>query len=385
MSWGAAFSNAWSAASARGKAAAQEVAASARSAYDYGKAKAIQGYNYAKEAAAQGYRSAKGAAAQGYQSAKNAAVGAARGVMQGASRAAIEARYIQAAGPAAAAKRAYGKARSALGLNKAGSPVQPCPRVTAKCKKLKDALDKAMLAENTYKDDAGKPSDTIAGYKRLDPVRDAEEFRKLGITNPKEMLEPKKSDFRARIYKRVVEGGKTEYVIGFRGTQPTEKFLDNFKEGANWRDNIEQPLGGAADNPGSAYSRAMRLAIRVNRNARKLGASVSYTGHSLGGGLASAAAVVTGQPAVTHNAAGLLPATVGGRFPDPPAPVQAIFTPSDPLSFGQDNLPIPKAYGTRQVVPFPDGEKVRGILDTHGMRLVIAGIEQEQKDAGCVR
>ena len=134
----------------------------------------------------------------------------------------------------------------------------------------------------------------------------------------------------------------------------------------------------------SAYSRAIILAKKVSMHAAKQGAAVSYTGHSRGGGMASAAAVSTGKAASTYNAAGLHLNTVGGRIPDDAGKVEAVFSPSDPLSALQDNSNLPKAFGKRHVVPFPDGEKLQNAKDTHGMRLVMEGIVQEQRDAGCV-
>ena len=407
MGWGSPFASAWNAATDAAKSAANSAAQKAKSAYDYtadkviksyeyakdeaalGKRKAVQGYDYAKDKAIVGLNVAKQKAVQGFDHAKaNAAKvyqhakGAAGMAVQGVARVGIEARHLQALGPFGTANYAYGKARAALGLNRAGSAVHPCPALKAKCANLKEALAKAEIADDTYNDSAGESGSKVGGYQRLDPKRDADELKRLVISNPQELLEPKSSDFRAYIYKRV-KGGKTEYVIGYRGTKPTEKLLDNAKKGANWRDNFDQGIGHGTDDGGSAYNRAMRLALRVSRNARKQGASVSYTGHSLGGGLASAAAVITGNAATTYNAAGLHPNTVGGSFPKDAGPVEAIFSPSDPLSFAQDNSPLRNAYGKRHVVPFPDGEKLQGPLDTHAMRLVKKGIQQEQKDAGC--
>lgn len=400
MSWGAPFAAVWNAATDTAKGAAQAAAQTAKSAYDYTATKAVQAYEYtkakaiagahyvkekavqgaiyARDKAVEGAVYAKEKAVQGYGLAKDAAGAAARGV----GRAAIEARYYQALGPAGVAKLAYDKAREALGMDEAGSSVANCPACAAKCAKLQEALNKAEIAEDTYTDD-GKTAGKVGGYDRLDPIKDADELKRLGIFDPKEQLDPEESDFRASIYKRVV-GGKTEYVVGFRGTAPREGLLNNLKEGANIREDVTQALGLNSPGDRSAYDRAIKLATKVSRNARKQGASVSYTGHSLGGGMASAAAAQTGNPATSYNAAGLHPNTVGGRIPDDGGEVEAIFSPTDPLSLVQDNTDLPKAHGKRHVVPFPDGGEVQNAKDTHGMRLVMEGIKQEQKDAKCL-
>ena len=398
MGWGTPFASVWSAATDTAKEAAQAAAQTAKSAYDYtakkavqayeysktkviegaqyAKAKAIEGAIYAKNKAIEGAVYAKNTAIEGYHLAKDVAGAAAQGVV----RAGIEARYLQALGPVEIAKRAYEKARESLGMNEAGSSVEACPKCAAKCAKLQDALEKAELAEAAYNETGGD----IAGYERLDPIEHAAEFERLGLFNAQEVLSPDESDFRAQIYKRKGINGQVEYVVSFRGTQPREGLLENLKSGANVRDDITQAFGLNDQNDDSAYGRAVQLAKIVSANANRRGASISFTGHSLGGGMASAAAAATGNPATTYNAAGLHPNTVGARIKGGAGEVEAIFSPSDPLSFVQDNSDLPKAFGKRHVVPFPDGEKVESARDTHSMRLVRLGIQQEQRDAGCV-
>lgn len=400
MSWGAPFAAVWNAATDTAKETAQAAAQTAKSAYDYTARKAVQAYEYtkakaiegaiyvrdkavqgaiyAKDKAIEGAIYAKDKAVQGYGLAKDAAGAVARGVGRGA----IEARYYQALGPAGVAKLAYDKVRDALGMNEAGSSVANCPACAAKCAKLQEALNKAEIAEDTYNED-GESKGITGGYQRLDPVKDAKELKSLGIVDPKEQLAPDETDFRARIYKRVV-AGKTEYVVGYRGTAPREGLMNNLKPGANVREDVTQALGLNGPDDSSAYDRAIKLATTVSRNAAKNGATVSYTGHSLGGGMASAAAAQSGNPATSFNAAGLHPNTVGGLIPDDGGEVEAIFTPTDPLSLIQDNTGLPKAHGKRHVVPFPDDGEVQNAKDTHGMRLVMEGIKQEQRDAKCI-
>lgn len=216
----------------------------------------------------------------------------------------------------------------------------------------------------------------------------------------------------ARVYKKTLPSGQTEYVVGYRGTQT----------GADWKQNLQQGSGFGSD----SYDRAKRLANIVDAKSVQTGNPVSFTGHSLGGGMASAASAVTGRPASTFNAAGLNANTIGGAYPNPPTPVNAYFTPTDPLSALQDNrsgvlggttsaagaIPyvgkalqlglnawlgvneakgtpvLPKAYGDRKLIPFPEGRtppdlSVAGIKEAHGMELLIDSIEAERRALGC--
>lgn len=442
MSWGSALAGAWSGASAAGRAAAQRVATSTRAAYefttskaavayDYGKEKATEGATYAKEAAERAYQATTDAVARARDSvvqhardAKQAAISGGKLAVQSATRGAIEARYLQGLGPAGAAKYAYVKAKESLGLNQAGNPTQGCPLKQKKCRDLEDALNKAEIADDTY-NLSPPPGTTVAGYQRLDPDRDrAELSRLLETKSPQSVLQPADSDFRASVYKRV-KNGRVEYVMGFRGTQTPEDWIENLAQGTG-------QVGPGRANPtkNQSYKRAMELAKSVSRSAEQERATVSFTGHSLGGGMASAAAAATGMPASTFNAAGLHPNTVGGSLPRPPAPVDAYYSPTDILNGVQDNgasvladiatritatgakvpwiknkmtsagLPewamsddvaaqqkAPRAYGTRRPLPFPSGVEPPSPLDIkqgHGMPLVKKGIKQEQKNAGCL-
>ena len=447
MSWGSPFAAVWNAATDTAKTVAYAAAQTATSAYDYTatkavqaydytkdkavagyeftKDKSVQGYEYAKEKAAQGAVFAKDKAIQGYQGAKRAVAASAEALSDGVKRVAIEARYAQAVGPAAAAKRAYEKAKLGLGLGPAGGAVQKCPFLTSKCASLSEALKKAVLSENAYNvQPTQKDDDELArqtGYRRLDPERDQATLSKLLETDrPDKVLQPSDSDFRASIYERTVNG-RVEYVVAFRGTQTGNDWIENGLQGAG-----QLGAGQTKPSPNRSYDRAKELAKSVSKNGRADGATVSFTGHSLGGGMASAAAAVTGDSATTYNAAGLHANTVGGRYPEPAPQVDAYFTPTDILNGAQDNRPIvlggvvalasqfpligpafatriagwlgsselqgkpvaPKAYGTRHALPFPQGAKppelsVDGIADGHNMPRVIAGIKEEQRIAGC--
>jgi len=87
------------------------------------------------------------------------------------------------------------------------------------------------------------------------------------------------------------QAGNGKYMLAFRGTRPTSM--------ADWVANIDQ----WANLPALQYEYAIDLATEV---VQKFGVgNVIMVGHSLGGGLASAAANATGARGITFNAAGL--------------------------------------------------------------------------------
>ncbi len=93
----------------------------------------------------------------------------------------------------------------------------------------------------------------------------------------------------------VVFSKGSETVLAFAGT--------TFTSGSDWLANFGQAAFGRS----SQYSEAIAYAESV---IREYGPNVHLVGHSLGGGLASAAALSHGIRATTFNAAGLNPATI---------------------------------------------------------------------------
>ena len=131
------------------------------------------------------------------------------------------------------------------------------------------AVERARLAQNVYNPD---PNSAPPGWERVGDY-------------------PGTDGFHAARYRSQIDG--TE-VLAFEGT--TMSSMDD------WSANLGQGLGMQT----SQYDQAITLA----REQARAHPNIQLTGHSLGGGLASAGAGVTGAPTWTFNSAGLHPNTV---------------------------------------------------------------------------
>lgn len=131
-------------------------------------------------------------------------------------------------------------------------------------------------------------------------------------------------------------------VIGYEGTDDP---YDWFVDGVN-----------AAGVPTGSYRSALNVADWA---VQHYGAqNVEFVGHSLGGGLASAAAYRTGRPATTFNAAGISAFSYatnsisGGRLPAPSNPrIRNYYLPGEFLSTTQDYSLLVNASGTHIALP----------------------------------
>lgn len=232
------------------------------------------------------------------------------------------------------------------------------------------ARENALLSADVYKATPAPPP----GFR----VADAATVAKLGLTQP--MLEQPGSSFRARIYV-TGDGAQRRYVVAFRGSQ----------DGEDWRNNAQQALG--------LDSASCAKALRIGRALARSDAAVTLTGHSLGGGLASAAAIAAGRQCDTFNAAGLTDKTIasarGLAGERSGAQVQAYHVPGEILTTlqkGGDRVlagaafgpagavlgDVPEAYGVEHTLPNvrPAGTSFIESLNPiarHGMDWVLAG------------
>ncbi|WP_416056340.1 XVIPCD domain-containing protein [Stenotrophomonas maltophilia] len=172
------------------------------------------------------------------------------------------------------------------------------------------AREMSGLASDVYQS-ARHSGEPPAGWIRASTDPAALRTAGIDLTDDaiRKMLQPPESGFRAEIYipdKRVF-GEEARPVVVYKGS--TGEILDplapNGKResgGEDFLNNGQQGIGMRSD----YYDRAMSLATLLND---RIGNNFEIAGHSLGGGMASAASAVTGARATTFNAAGLHPAT----------------------------------------------------------------------------
>lgn len=159
------------------------------------------------------------------------------------------------------------------------------------------------------------------GFKAATP----DDLAGLGLTQ--QDLTPPESSFTAAVYMKdpAVWGARAEpaAVVAFRGSTIQQQ---------DWQNNFAQGM-----NSESAY---YRNAVSIGRALADSGTPVHIVGHSLGGGLASAAQGASGLPASTFNAAGLHPDTVaryaGQGFAAQPAQIKALRVQGEVLTKTQE-------------------------------------------------
>lgn len=194
----------------------------------------------------------------------------------------------------------------------------------------------ALLASDVYDSEGGELPD---GWERIDPDNIPQELRDQGIT--RELLTDEDIGYDAAIYQS--EDG--DYVVAFRGT-------DGFDD--HIRTNVPQNLGLETEQ----YNRAVELVRRMNEASPDGGLSV--TGHSLGGGLASVAALANEVPATTYDPAGIHPDTLE-RYGADPARAEEFITAYhvDGEVLSNDVVPVQVAgVWTRQNMQEPIGTMI---------------------------
>lgn len=239
----------------------------------------------------------------------------------------------------------------------------------AKDYKMDEAMDglspkqQAMLKNKDEK---------LDGYEKLDE----EEMKKLGITDSKEIDDPH-TGFKADIYK----DKNGDYVLVYRGTysdpdHPENDLVHDWSK--EWTDdNMKQGLGMGSEQ----YEKSIKLAKKVNRNKPK-GKQLTIAGHSLGGGLATAAGAATGSKTYAFCPAGVHPNTYkmyGVKNPDT-SKVHTYYSNQDFLNMASNNLSLmPKAAGERIMLNTLDSfDFTKG----HDLPLLFKAIQAEEAELG---
>ncbi|NZA25945.1 hypothetical protein H0E84_06070 [Luteimonas sp. SJ-92] len=144
------------------------------------------------------------------------------------------------------------------------------------------------------------PGDTVPdGWTRATPAQLAQ----YGIRDADLRPTGDDSGFRAELFipDPEVYGADARPVLQFEGT--------NFGDLADVNADVAQAMG----NEEAFYNQALDIATRVNQAS---GGNVIFSGHSLGGGLATAAGLVTGADTIVSNPAGVHPDTVAEALAD---------------------------------------------------------------------
>jgi len=215
------------------------------------------------------------------------------------------------------------------GPEPAKSPI--CATLGVAAKNIAKARDDGMLADAAY----GNPDAVLPANTRKATVDD---LKAIGFHDGvNDLTKIPDSNFRTEVFVQTDPVTKAEsYVVGFKGSSfPPWKYPED------WVTNLKQGMGKETQ----YYNRAMLLAKRAQIAAP---GKVRYVGHSLGGGMAAAAAAVSGAKATTFNSAGVNKATVermGEKLED--AAVKAYAVSGEILSMVQDVLKLPPAIGER--------------------------------------
>lgn len=211
----------------------------------------------------------------------------------------------------------------------------------------------------------------LEGYEKLN----AEEMGKMNIKDSD--LKDPSTGFKADIYK----DKNGDYVLVYRGTysdpdHPENDLIHDWSK--EWTDdNMKQGLGMGSEQ----YNKSIKLAEKVNSNKPK-DKQLTIAGHSLGGGLATAAGAATGSKTYAFCPAGVHPNTYkkyGVKNPDT-SKVHTYYSNQDFLNMASNNLSLmPKAAGERIMLHTLDSfDFAKG----HDLPLLFKAIQAEEAELG---
>ena len=210
----------------------------------------------------------------------------------------------------------------------ASAAVAPCPldicaQLRAERTKLRRLQVDGKLAAASYAAPGERGPLLPPNYREATP----DQLRQMNLTP--EMLEHPRNakgeptGFRAAVF---VDQNTGDRVIGFKGSSDAFSLSGN----TDWGNNLRQGMGK------DAYYYTQAQTIANNVAASPFADNVHYVGHSLGGGLASAASRVSGAPASTFNAASLNKDTI--KQPNLSGVIDAVNVRGDPLTRLNESL-----------------------------------------------
>lgn len=160
--------------------------------------------------------------------------------------------------------------------------------------------------------------------------------------------------FKSNLYERKKSDGSIEYAYVTAGT-------DDMKD---VKEDVSQPFG-ITDQVPQSISNAKLISDKLGDN------ELSYVGHSLGGGLASANAMATGDYGITFNAAGISDATktkLGLNDSDSWKYIDAYVVSGEIVDFLQRMIGV-KAEGSFTPIPNKEYSKARKAKETTEARV----------------
>lgn len=281
------------------------------------------------------------------------------------------------------------------------------------------AVEKAKLAQNVYGD--GKITNALAPMKNVpegwtDISNNEEMVHKLGLNSAMLYDKQEMPDFFARIYQpdAGVFGKDMNPTLVFRGSRAPElndglantakkiileKDTSGIKNINDWTNNFNQAVGVDSE----YYKKSVEIGTAI-----KYSSPIDISGHSLGGGMASAASLASGKHAWTFNSSGLNMGTVtkyGGQLVGSSENIQAyrvngeLLTKIQEVNFPEDiqdtkgiipalilkeeiTIHTPSAIGNIHTLSGGTGST----LDKHGIDQVIKCIEdQKEYDTSTIR
>ncbi len=157
------------------------------------------------------------------------------------------------------------------------------------------------------------------------------------------------------------------YILAFKGTHGIN-VINNPVDQSDWISNFLQAGGWTAQQYEDAKDVVGQALVIAERNDGQL----EVVGHSLGGGLATVAAIRAEVPATVFNPAGINQKTVEGfgNINNPPARIRAYAIEGDILTAGQDanNLIsnwLPNTAGNKIVLRLKDPPTLGSAVDRH--------------------
>lgn len=213
-------------------------------------------------------------------------------------------------------------------------------------------------------------SENLEGYTPLSK----EDLKYLGLRSKD--LKNTDIGFKADIYK----GQDGKYILAFRGTysdpdHPENDIVHDWSK--DWiDDNVAQGVGMGSKQYQNAIDLSRKLRNKVGKD------NLTITGHSLGGGLATAGGTATGCETYAFNPAGVHPNTYkmyGVENPDT-SKVHTYYSNQDFLNMGNNNLALmPNSAGER--IQLYTSDKF-DFSTGHDLPLLLKAIEAERAKQG---